>query len=341
MMLTQRQQLLLRKAVEEYLQVGQPVGSKMLAGQPDVIWGSSTVRHELAKLEEYGFLAHPHTSAGRVPTDAGYRYFVDQLLKNPPPEPPQTLPLSLMRRELDATMRATTETLSQFTNLLAIVSAPPVDTAKIRHIEVLALQPQVVMVVVITSTGGVSKRIFTFEQQVDPGLVDWAGSYLNERLVDMGLGARMLHQRLLDDDLSPVERQFVQRLSATFSELAETAHDTIYMEGTARLLSEQSFSDLRQIHEVIELLERRVTLLSVIRQALSVSSVYVRIGRENEAAALHSVALVTSSYGLPRRKLGTVSVIGPMRMDYQQAISSVQSAALQLSHYVEEIYTEG
>ncbi len=103
-----------------------------------------------------------------------------------------------MRREVDEAMRMTTETLSQVTNLLAIVSAPPIGTTTIRHIEVLLLQPQVLMVVVITSTGGVSKKVFTFDRPVDSGLADWAASYLNEQLVGMGLGARMLHTKLAD-----------------------------------------------------------------------------------------------------------------------------------------------
>ncbi len=198
-MLTDRQELVLRMVVEEYLEAGAPVGSKALSAE--VQWGPSTIRHELASLEELGLLAHPHTSAGRIPTEAGYRYFVDRLLPTEDTGPP--LSLSLVRRELDEAMRVTTETLSQVTNLLAIVTAPPIETSTIRHIEVLLLQPQVLMVVVITSTGGVTKRLFTFSRPIDPGLADWAASYLNERLVGLGLGARMLHQRLHDPSLSP------------------------------------------------------------------------------------------------------------------------------------------
>ncbi|MGZ4223584.1 MAG: heat-inducible transcriptional repressor HrcA, partial [Solirubrobacteraceae bacterium] len=204
-MLTERQELVLRMVVEGYLEGGTPVGSKVLSAE--VQWGPSTIRHELASLEEAGLLAHPHTSAGRVPTEAGYRYFVDRLLPTEYTDPP--LSLSLVRRELDEAMRVTTETLSQVTNLMAIVTAPPVDTATVKHIEVLLLQPQVLMVVIITSTGGVSKRIFTFDRPVDTGIADWAASYLNERLVGMGLGARMLHSRLADPTLSGSERAFL------------------------------------------------------------------------------------------------------------------------------------
>src|SRR4029453_16028850 len=133
------------------------------------------------------------------------------------------LGLRLGRSEVDAAMRVTTETLSQVTNLLAIVAAPPLETATVRHVEVLLLQPQVLMVVVITSTGGVSKRMFTYERPVDPGLPDWAASSLNERLVGRGLGARTLRSRLLDADLSDTERRFIAGLAPAFTELEQTA----------------------------------------------------------------------------------------------------------------------
>jgi heat-inducible transcriptional repressor len=341
-MLSPRQELLLGKVVDGFAASGQPVGSKALAGDPEVEHGPSTIRNELAVLEELGLLAHPHTSAGRVPTDQGYRYFVDHVLPKRAstaiePRPPE---LTLARREVDEAMRVTTETLSQVTNLLAIVTAPPIATTTIRHVEVLALQPQVLMVVIITSTGGVSKRLFAFDSPVDPGLAEWAAAYLNERLVGMGLGARMLHTRLEDPSLSPTERAFLGHLAPAFTELAETAEDSLYVDGAARLLSEYRFQDLSQLNAVMEMLERRVTLLSVLSDALAERDLYVRIGHENAAPALRGLSLVAANYGLPMRNLGTVSVIGPTRMDYAVAIRAVRAAAVQLSHFVEDVYGE-
>jgi heat-inducible transcriptional repressor len=264
--LTPRQELLLGKVVDGFSATGQPVGSKALAADPDLDCGPSTIRNELAVLEEQGLLAHPHTSAGRVPTDAGHRYFVDRLLPARPadPAPGRPIELALVRREVDEAMRMTTETLSQVTNLLAIVSAPPIQTTTIRHVEVLALQPQVLMVVIITSTGGVSKRVFTFDSPVDPGLADWAAAYLNEQLVGMGLGARTLRARLADPSLGPTERAFVETLAPAFTQLAETADDTLYVDGAARLVSELRFQDVSQLNALMEVLERRVTMLGVV-----------------------------------------------------------------------------
>jgi heat-inducible transcriptional repressor len=328
--------LVLRKVVEGYLAAGLPVGSKSLSAQFE--WGPSTIRHELATLEELGLLAHPYTSAGRMPTEAGYRYFVDRLLPDDDAGP--RLSLSLVRRELDEAMRVTSETLSQVTNLLAVVTAPPIETSTIRHVEVLALQPQVLMVVVITSTGGVTKRLFTFSRPVDPGLADWAASFFNERLVGLGLGARMVHQRLQEPSLSGTEAEFIAALSPVFTALEESAQETLYVEGTARLLSPERFADVSELNALMEMLERRVALLGVLRSTLVERDVLVRIGTENDAPALRSLALVAASYGLPQRSLGSVSVIGPLRMDYGRAIRSVREAALQLSSYIADIYDE-
>jgi heat-inducible transcriptional repressor len=334
--LTDRQELVLRRVVEEYLEAGAPVGSRALA--EDVGWGPSTIRHELANLEELGLLAHPHTSAGRVPTEAGYRYFVDRLL--PVDNSGPRLSLSLVRRELDEAMRVTTESLSQVTNLLAIVSAPPIETSTIRHIEVLLLQPQVLMVVVITSTGGVTKRMFTFGRPVDPGLADWGASYLNERLVGLVLGARMLHQRLHDQSLRGTESEFLDSLAPVFTELEEAAQETLYFEGTSRLLRVERLADVSVLNALMDMLERRVQLLGLLRTALVQRDVVVRIGTENDAPAMHSLALVAAAYGLPQRRLGTVSVIGPLRMDYGRAIRSVREAATQLSSFIADVYDE-
>ncbi len=340
-MLTPRQELILCKVVEGYLQGGQPMASRAIAADPTLDCGPSTVRNELALLEEQGLLAHPHISAGRVPTDAGHRYVVDRMLDSGRSiEPSKPLALSLMRREIEEAMRAMSEAISQVTSLLAVVSAPSLNTATIRHIEVLALQPQVVMVVVITSTGGVSKMLTTFEEPVDQGLVAWAGEYLNERLVGFGLGARMLDKRLEDPSLGVAESEFLERLAPAFGTLAAETQDTLYVDGAAHLLSGGRLRDINQINELMGLLERRAALLRVLRAALAQSDVYVRIGHENELPAMRSLAFVAAGYGVARRKLGAVSVIGPVHMDYARAIATVREAARELSRFVEHAYAE-
>jgi heat-inducible transcriptional repressor len=154
----------------------------------------------------------------------------------------------------------------------------------------------------------------------------------------MSIGSRMLQAKLNDPALQPTERAFIASLAPAFTELAMTAENTLYVDGAARLLSEHRFQDVSQLNELLDALERRVSLLGVLSRALDERDIYVRIGGENEMPALRSLSLVAGNYGLPQRNLGTVSVIGPTRMDYAQAIITVREAAAQLSRFVEDIY---
>src|SRR5262245_40801058 len=172
--LSERQREILTRVVEEYVSSGVPVGSKALVERAGLDLSSSTVRAELAELERLGLLTHPHTSAGRVPTEAGYRLYVDGLLAKQESRPggfPLELPTA--RAEVDEALQPTTEILAQVTRLLALVSAPPLEAATVRHVDVLQLQANVVVVVVITSTGEVAKQRYTFPEALDPGLVTW------------------------------------------------------------------------------------------------------------------------------------------------------------------------
>jgi len=339
--ISERQSFLLRKVVEGHRSLDQPVASRWIAGQDDIPWGASTVRAELARLEEIGLLEHPHTSAGRVPTDRGYRFYVDELLaEGRMPVPRRGVELSDMRREVDEAMRATTEQLSQVTDLLALVTAPPVETATIRRVEVLLLQPQVAMVVVISSTGGVTKRVVSYDAPVDPGLLDWAASYMNEALGGLAVGSRKLHARLADPQLSDGERDFLGTLAPAFTELEHTAESTLFMDGAARLVTEHRFQELSQLAALLEVLEHRRALLAMLRRSLPEPNVYLYIGQENLTPELRSLSIVGANYGLARRNLGAVSVIGPVRMDYPRVIMAVRQAASELSRFVAEVYDE-
>ena len=337
-----RQEAILRVVVEEHIATGAPVGSKHIAGREGVGFSPSTVRYELARLEELGYLDHPHTSAGRVPTDRGYRYYVDALLeRDPPAEPPAVvrgaLDLPAMRREVDAALSRLADVVAQVTNLLSIVTAPAPQSSTIRHVEVLLLQPQLVMVVVITSTGAVTKRVFAFDGPVDPGLCEWAGAFLNERVTGLTVGARMIEGRLAEPTLGEKERDFLAVLSPALTDLDDEA-GLLVVGGRARFLAEQRHLDLVAIDRLMESIEERYALLAMLRGALSRNEVYLRIGSELPDRSLTGLAMVAANYGVPRRNLGTVSVLGPVRMDYRLAMATVRGAAQLLSEYVEGMY---
>jgi heat-inducible transcriptional repressor len=339
-MLSERQDLILRLVVDAYLASGRPVSSKTIAERAEVGWAPSTVRAELAALEAAGYLTHPHTSAGRVPTDTGYRRYVDLLIESGAAQAAAgvELELSRLRREIDEAMRETTTALARVTDLMALATAPALPTATIHRVEVLRLQPTRVMAIAIASTGAVAKRVFDFSEPVDRGLVEWASSYLNESLAGMGVGARMIANRLADPELGPVESRFVATLGPAFTELEQETGESLYMEGASRLLSEAHLDDLPRADRLMTALERRAGVLGMLRSTLDERSVFLWIGGENPQPELRSVSVVGANYGLAHRNLGSVGVVGPLRMDYATAIASVRGAARALSRYCETVY---
>src|ERR687896_9486 len=286
--LTQRQRDILRRVVEQHVASGQPVGWKALVEKGGLDVSPSTVRNEFAELERLGLLTHPHTSAGRVPTKAGYRFYADELLDQLEPRPsPFPLDLGAARSEVDAALQATSETLSQVTRLLALVSAPPLQTTTVRHVEVLVLQ----------------------RQFAEPGL-------------------------------SPREVEFLELIRPAFTDLLGEQEQRLYVGGRATLLGEARADELDAGRRLLEALERRAQILELVGEALGSRRPIVRVGEELDDPALRDAALVGASYGLMNRRLGAVSLLGPVRMDYETAIRSVRAAAHELSRFVEAVYED-
>jgi heat-inducible transcriptional repressor len=327
--------------VEEYVASGQPVGSKALVERAGMEVSSSTVRNELAELEALGLLTHPHTSAGRVPTDSGYRLYAEELVETLGSRPEKApFEIAQMRNELEAALQSTTETLSQATRLLALVTAPALAAASVRHVDVLQLQPRTVIVVVITSTGDVRKRVFELEEPVDPGLVDWARTYLEEQVIGLALGSSVLRRRLEDSALPKPERTFLVRLRPAFVEALADDGPQLFVGGAAGLLGDARGTELETCHRLLEVLERRAAVLELLSDALDPHRTVVRVGPEVEGGQLHDVSYVGAMYGLASRPLGSVALLGPLRMDYEKAIRAVRAAAFELSRLVEDVYED-
>jgi heat-inducible transcriptional repressor len=337
--LSDRQREILTRVVEEYVASSVPVGSKLLVERAGFEVSTSTVRAELAELERLGLLTHPHTSAGRVPTEAGYRLYVDVLLAREP-QRAVDFPLELgnARAEVEEALQATTEMLSQVTRLLALVSAPPLEAATVRHVDVLQLQPNVVVVVVITSTGEVAKQRYTFPEPLDSGLVTWAGDYLRERTTGLRLRSRLLARVFDEFGLSVREGAFLAVVRGAFDDLESERE--LYVGGAAGLLDDLRAEEIVAYRSLIEALEKRAALLDVLAHSFGLQRPFVRVGDELEESGLHKLALVGASYGYSNQPLGTVNLLGPVRMDYEKALRAVRAAAHELSRFVEEIYSD-
>jgi heat-inducible transcriptional repressor len=225
------------------------------------------------------------------------------------------------------------------TRLLALVSAPPLRAATVRDVRVLLLQPEVVMVVVVTSTGSVTSRRYVFESPVDPGLVAWAGEYLSERLVGARLGSRAVKLAFDEPELGARESAFLLVLRGVFDQAADE-HRQLFVGGAAGLLDEMRSEEIGAYRSLMEALEKRVALLDVLAQRLDPRRSFARVGEELEEPGLRELALVGATYGLAHQTLGAVSLLGPLRMDYEKALRSVRSAAYELSRFVEDVYAD-
>jgi heat-inducible transcriptional repressor len=339
--LTSRKREILRRVIEEYVATGQPVGSRILVERAGLGFSSSTVRGELAELELLGLLTHPHTSAGRTPTESGYRVYAEELVDTLDGRPDALgVDLRSMRDEIERALRATTEMLSDATRLLALVSAPSLETASIRHIEVLTLQPTSVMIVVITSTGGVTKQVLRLDEPVDPGLVAWAGAYLEEQVVGERLGSRTVRRRLEAPELAPRERVFLSLIGQTLLEVRAQSAPEVFVGGTAGLVGGAGAEEVEATMRLVELLERRAAVLELVSEALEPQRAVVHVGPEVGGAEVHAVSLVGATYGIRSTPLGAVGLIGPLRMDYEKAIRTVRAAAFELSRFVEDVYED-
>jgi heat-inducible transcriptional repressor len=208
----------------------------------------------------------------------------------------------------------------------------------VKHVEVLPLQPNVVMVVVITSTGGVSKQRYVFAEPVDSGLVLWAADYLGERLPGVRLRSRLLRRAFDDPALSQQERAFLDTIRGAFDAVEDDRE--LYIGGAAGLLDDLRVEEIGAYRSLIDALEKRAALFGVLAQSFERRRPFARVGDELESSGLRELALVGATYGLPNQSLGAVSLLGPLRMDYEKALRTVRSAAHELSRFVEEFYSE-
>jgi heat-inducible transcriptional repressor len=330
-----RRAQILRALVSYYVTSGEPVGSKTLVERYRLGVSAATVRNELAALEEAGFIYQPHTSAGRIPTDAGYRFFVDRFAsggKLPDKEAKQVRSFFVEPRwELEDALRQTASLLSTLTHHAAVVFAPALDRSTVRHIELVLLPGDRAMVVIVTDTGRVENHVIRVPSEMDEEQLANAAQMLNKVLVDSPLES--VPRRIAEEVAQfPLElREVVGTLAATLAdELSDDDSGGVFLEGTSNIVDEQKFSDLETVRQVIETLEHRRLLLEVLADAFSIETVSIRIGAENPVSEMQSCAVITAPYGLEGTTIGSLGVVGPTRMDYRRTIAAVHEVASNL-----------
>jgi heat-inducible transcriptional repressor len=339
-MLDDRKLDVLRAIIEDYVSTQEPVGSKALVERHRLGVSPATVRNDMAVLEDEGFIAQPHTSAGRIPTDKGYRLFVDRLTSVKPLSAAERRAISTFLEgavDLDDVVQRTVRMLAQLTRQVAIVQYPSLTRSTVRHVEVVTLAPGRLLLVLITSTGRVEQRVI----EVSPTLDDAVVADLRARLNALAIGQRLadaaVNVESLADAFDPSDQSSVSKIVATlvgaFSD--ERSDERILIGGTANLARFGESFDT-SIKPVLEALEEHVVLLKLLGEATSPSAMTVRIGHELPFEELSATSVVATGYGPGEEALANLGIVGPTRMDYPGTIAAVRAVA----RYVSQILGE-
>lgn len=340
MELDDRKARVLRAVIQDFIQTALPVGSKTLVERYSLGISPATVRNELAALEEQGYLSHPHTSAGRVPTDIGYRWYVDTLRNLG----------SVARAQQDAIERhfagvtdmeelllRTSVLLASLTRLTAVVIPPSLDRSRLRHVELVSLGRRAALIVLIVETGRVAKRVAELPDEAGPEVLDHLGKQLNELLVGQRLDEAVA---LLDagaDRVEPAGRALYDTIARTIENMVDDqGSQRVFIGGQAHIAGPGVFDAIETVQAVFEALEQQVILLRLLQAAIGSEAVSVTIGSENVIESMRACSVVAARYPAGDAT-GNIGVLGPTRMDYLRAMVAVQAVAKHLGAVLEDV----
>jgi heat-inducible transcriptional repressor len=332
--LDDRKAAILKAVVEEYVETAQPVGSQTIANASGLGVSSATVRNDMTILEREGYLCQPHTSAGRIPTDQGYRFFVDHYTREGDLPPGQRRTVSQFfasaHQALEDLLHETSQLLARVSRHAAMVMAPQADRAQVRTVQLVPLHPGVVLLVAVLSNGVVEKQVLNLDHDLDDGRVNAAGAAL-----DLALRG---HEWGRLPDLRPTGDAGVDALATAardaVAEPATAAGEALYVGGASRLAAEyEAFPRAESASRLLEMLEHQVVVVTLVRELLE-RGLDVSIGSENQLEQLRDCSIVLAPYEVDGAPLGVVGVLGPTRMDYRHALAAVSAVSRQLGRHL-------
>ncbi len=332
-----RDKMILIAVVNHFIQTGEPVGSRTLSKLVGLGVSAATIRNVMADLTEQGYLEQPHTSAGRVPTDRAYRYYVDASGKLAQvPEPIQRAideSIGEAPGGLDSLLATTTRLLAELTEFTGVVASPMMGATRLKKVEFLRIGPEEVYVVLITHSNMVHHKILRVTQEMGQDFLNAVSRYLNEQFIAKSLAD--IRGQVLDSLME--EKEQYDQLLAHVVRLSKRAFDLssereLYVEGQFNIVKD--LQDLGRVRSLLQALESKFSIIELLDQALSVSAVSISIGQENSLECLEDCALVTAKYGSGGDSLGAIGVIGPTRMDYQRVVPILEYTAKALSRAI-------
>lgn len=326
-MLTERQRMILTAIVDDYIRSAEPVGSRSISKRGDVGYSPATIRNEMADLEELGFLEQPHTSAGRIPSHKGYRYYVDHMspFNLLTPEELVTLKTSFAEKlnAIEEVVQHAGTILSQMTNYTSILLGPEVFHTSLRHFELIPLNENTAVAIVVTNTGQVENKTVTIPAGVSVSEMEKVVNLLNRKLT--GVPIYKLKSALHNEIGQEMQRHInhFEGLMNMLSEVLDsdgTDSQRLFLSGTTNMLTQPEFRDVDKVKSILDLLEETPTLLKMMTSASTGSGIQVRIGMENDHKAFSSCSLITATYAIEGQAVGTIGILGPTRMEYARVM---------------------
>ncbi|MFC2045478.1 heat-inducible transcriptional repressor HrcA [Chloroflexota bacterium] len=338
-MLSTRSEAILRSIIEQYIDQATPISSQSIFSKRRLGVSPATIRNEIALLEDEGYVSRPHTSAGSVPTDRGYRQYVSLLhnIELPPAE--QRLIRHLfhqIERELEEWLRLAATLVAQLVQNMAVVSIPKTASCRFKYLEMVALQDVLALVVLVLRGARVKQQLITFDQPISQAELTTIGNKLNTVYTDLS-GDEILSKEI---DCTPVEQQIIDCITKMMQTEDNQEYEEPRLNGLHFMLSQPEFANSQRTPSLLELIDQGSLLNIIAPKGLSTDEVQVVIGKENKAEVIQDYSIVISRYGLSNEAAGAIGVIGPTRMPYARAISTVNYLSRVLSGLSSELYGE-
>ncbi|MEH6888284.1 heat-inducible transcriptional repressor HrcA [Bacillus sp. JJ864] len=340
-MLTERQLLILQTIIDDFIGSAQPVGSRTLSKKEEITFSSATIRNEMADLEELGFIEKTHSSSGRVPSEKGYRFYVDHLLA-----PQHLLSEDIVQIkdlfaqrvfEAEKLAQQSAQILSEITNYTAIVLGPKVSANKLRNVQILPLGHQTAVAIIVTDTGHVQSKTITVPESVDLQDLEKMVNILNDKL--SGVPMSELHNKIFKE-IVMVLRQYVHNYDSVMKMLDGTFQfplsEKVYFGGKTNMLAQPEFHDIQKVRSLLNMIENEDAFYDILKSKQI--GIQVKIGRENSSAAMENCSLISATYSIGDEQLGTIAILGPTRMQYSRVISLLQLFTKQFTDGLNGLY---
>jgi len=342
MELNERMKTILSAVVHRYITTAEPVSSSVIAEKYNLNLSTATIRHEMYLLEKYDYLWQPHISSGRIPTDEGYRFYVDNLMiKNylKENEKREIIQIYKKSKELEETMKMTSQLLSKLTNNIGVVLAPIISNDIVKSVQLISIGSNRILTIIVTDTGLVYQKIIRVSGEITKDKLNYISNFINNKLEEKDASIANLYN-MLTEELEEIV-SFQERINYLHKFLEECfefkySENKVYLDGRMNLMKHPEFKEVDKLNYILSLIEEENILAETIRRYLGFRKTKIIIGKESKLREMQNCSLITSEYNIKGKPVGVIGILGPTRMDYPRMVSIAEYISDKLSEILSE-----